>query len=278
MTDESAAPLLEAGALESYLTRIGFDGPIRADYETLVAVHRAHLTRISYENLDIHFGRPLSLDLKAIHTKIVTGERGGWCFEMNSLLRWALSEIGFDVTLLSGTAAFEGDHMLLLVETANGRYLADMGWGNGFPEPLPLVEGPHRQGFRRFELHQSGDRWRFANLDFGDDGFTFTLAPRQTHDFAERSEWLQRAPESSFVRVVKGFRFGEAGELHMMRGAVLTTLSESGRTVREMGSASEFEEVWRDLFRSPVSNLGELWRKVHADHLEWRRAKDSTFK
>jgi N-hydroxyarylamine O-acetyltransferase len=260
--------------LEAYLQRVGFSGPLRVDLATLTALHRAHLSEISYENLDIHFGRELLLGLEPAYRKIVTANRGGWCFEMNTLFRWALEAAGFKVTLLSATAAFDGDHMLLLVDLPEGRYLADMGWGNGFHEPLPLAAGPHRQGFRRFELRVDGaDSWRFSNLDFGDDGFSFTLTPREIAHFDARSQWLQQDPESSFVRVVKGFRFTPEGDLKVLRGAVLATLSAAGRHTREIASASEYETVWRDIFRSPVPNVVELWPKVHAAHLAWSQRK-----
>ena len=56
--------------LTSYLTRIGYTGPIEPTLDVLCAVHRAHLLTISYENLDIHLGRPVTLDLPTIFDKI----------------------------------------------------------------------------------------------------------------------------------------------------------------------------------------------------------------
>jgi N-hydroxyarylamine O-acetyltransferase len=260
--------------LEAYLARIGFTGPLRADLATLSALHRAHLSEISYENLDIHFGREVLLGLEPAYQKIVMANRGGWCFEMNTLFRWALEAVGFKVTLLSATAAFDGDHMLLLVELPEGRYLADMGWGNGFHEPLPLIAGPYRQRFRRFDLSQEGDNsWRFSNLDFGEDGFSFTLSPREISHFEARSQWLQRDPASSFVRVVKGFRFTPDGDLHVLRGAVLSTLTATGKRATQISSASEYETVWRNVFRSPLPNVAELWGKVHEAHVAWAQSK-----
>src|SRR5258708_36615628 len=89
--------------LPDYLQRIRYDRPVRADLETLTGLHRAHLLNISYENLDIHLGRRLSLDPAAIFDKLVTAKRGGWCYEMNGLFGWALGEIGFKFQLLAGT-------------------------------------------------------------------------------------------------------------------------------------------------------------------------------
>ena len=49
-----AVEQMDVGA---YLQRIGFHGPVRRDLDTLTAIHRAHLSAIPYENLDIHLGR-----------------------------------------------------------------------------------------------------------------------------------------------------------------------------------------------------------------------------
>ena len=57
--------------LDGYLQRIGYTGPRTPDLATLCALHRAHLLAIPYENLDIHLGQRLSLDLDHIYRKIV---------------------------------------------------------------------------------------------------------------------------------------------------------------------------------------------------------------
>ena len=62
--------------LSAYLNRIGYSGPTQPTLDVLRAVHRQHLLSIPYENLDIHLGRELSLDLDTIFDKIVTRQRG----------------------------------------------------------------------------------------------------------------------------------------------------------------------------------------------------------
>ena len=81
--------------VDQYLARIGVTAPIRPDLETLRAIHRAHLLAISYENFDVLFNRPVTINIPAIYEKIVENRRGGWCYEMNGLLGWALQELGF---------------------------------------------------------------------------------------------------------------------------------------------------------------------------------------
>ena len=77
-----------------YLDRIAYSGPVNLDLETLAGIHRAHITTIPYENLEIQLGRENVLAESAFVAKLVHGRRGGWCYEMNGLLTWALRQIG----------------------------------------------------------------------------------------------------------------------------------------------------------------------------------------
>src|SRR5687767_1260505 len=88
--------------IQAYFDRVGFTGVARPDLATLKVLHRAHALAISYENLDVQLGRPVTTDPAAAFEKIVRRGRGGWCYEMNGLLGAALDEIGFEVTRLAG--------------------------------------------------------------------------------------------------------------------------------------------------------------------------------
>lgn len=88
--------------IKDYFERIGYSGEHSPSLATLEAVFRAHVGAIPFENLDVQLGRPVSLDVSAIQTKLVAARRGGWCFEQNGLLGWALGELGFSVRRVSG--------------------------------------------------------------------------------------------------------------------------------------------------------------------------------
>ncbi len=92
----------EKRMFDEYVRRIGFDGDPRPDLVTLRQMHRRHLAAIAYENLDVQLDVPISFELDAIFAKLVQSRRGGWCFEMNALLAWALEWIGFRVTRMAG--------------------------------------------------------------------------------------------------------------------------------------------------------------------------------
>ena len=100
--------------LQQYFVRINYHDTPKVDFTTLAQIHHQHLLHIPYENLDVQLGRPLDFDITRIYEKLVINHRGGWCYEMNGLLQWALQEIGFTVTRMSGAVmrASQGDQQL----------------------------------------------------------------------------------------------------------------------------------------------------------------------
>jgi N-hydroxyarylamine O-acetyltransferase len=269
--------------LQQYLDRVHYTGNLEPNLETLITLHRAHLQTIPYENLEIHFGRKLELNLERIFERLVLERRGGWCYEMNGLFAWVLREIGFDVRLVStqvtrsdGSLMAPGDHVALIVqlETESQKlWLVDVGWGNGFLDPLPLEVGTFRQGFLEYRLESVGDAWRFHNQQYGADGFTFmlephSLEPRGLEEFQERCTWLQSSPESGFVRVTVCQRFTPEG-INTLRDATLIRIRSSGELKHTISSFEEYEHVLREDFLLEVPNLRELWPRVWQGHLEW---------
>ncbi len=269
--------------VSAYLNRIGYVGTTSPSVEVLRAIHRAHLLNISYENLDIHLDRRLSLDDDAIFNKIVGRKRGGWCYEMNGLLAWALREIGFDVTLLGGTVArehrgdsAEGNHLVLLVQLEQP-WLADVGFGNGILEPLPLTEGEHAQYGFSFRLERRGERWFFHNHQYGGSGFDFTLEPHEMNDFSEQCQWLQTTPDSGFVRLTTCHRWCTAdqyGAIDMLRGAILQHVTPDGISERIIETEIDYSHVLHETFALDLGDdLGLLWAKVSAAHRAWMLAQ-----
>jgi N-hydroxyarylamine O-acetyltransferase len=189
--------------LSAYLHRIRFDGSVRPDLATLRAIHRAHQYAIPFENLDVLLRRPVVLDLEANYDKIVCRRRGGWCYEMNGVMGWALKEIGFEVMRMSAGVmrvqagdAQLGNHLCLLVRL-DQPYLVDVGFGGSLAEPLPLVASEREDRPYHLGLSELGDSyWRFAEIAHGDDdvfSFDFRAVPAD--------EALLAGSASSFKRI-----------------------------------------------------------------------------
>ena len=195
---------------KAYLARIRYYGSTDPSPENLRALHLAHLYAVPFENLDISLGRKITCDEERFVQKIVGLRRGGFCYELNGAFAALLRELGFRVTLLSarvsredGSASAEFDHMALRVDLEEP-WLADVGFGDSFLEPLRLIP--------EIEQEQSGQRFRIAAV--GEvmivqrqmaDGtwksqFRFTPTPRELSDFEARCQFQQTSPESHFTR------------------------------------------------------------------------------
>ncbi len=264
--------------VETYLERIGYYGPRQPTLDSLRAIHRAHLLAIPYENLDIHLGRKLMLDLDPIYRKIVEDRRGGWCYEMNGILAWALGELGFDVTMLgsnvgapaTGEVDNDLDHLVLLVQL-DQPWLVDVGFGNAFLEPLPLVEGEHQQGWMNFRLEREDEKWFFHNQMYGGPGYGFTLLPRQLSGFARGCHELQTSPDSGFVRTTVCHRFTQDG-IVTLRGAVFKQVSAAGVREEEINSLYRYRQVLSETFALDANLADGLWDGVWRRHLIWRQS------
>ncbi len=151
-----------------YLDRLGLGTPAGPDASVLCALHQAHLTKVPFENLDVHLGVPITLDPGALADKVLGRNRGGFCYELNGLFAELLTALGFRVTLLGARVWGEHgfgpplDHLVLRVGCADdpAEWLADVGFGAHSLFPL-RVEPQLRQddpgGVFRIEPAGNGD-------------------------------------------------------------------------------------------------------------------------
>jgi N-hydroxyarylamine O-acetyltransferase len=259
--------------LDAYLSRIGFEGPVRPDLSCLKAVHRQHLLSISYENLDVQLERPLDLDPLRIFDKIVHQRRGGWCYEMNGILQWALTEIGFDVMRMNGGVMRKeqgdeamGNHLVLCVNL-DEPYVADVGLGDGLLEPIPLRADSFNQDAMAYALEPlEDDLWRFHNHEGRvPPTFDFRHAPADEDLFADKCNELQSSPESIFVQNLICQRLGADG-VRILLGRVLSHLTNSGVQRTLLNSAAQLRETLIEVFDLAIPEVEDLWPQVVARH------------
>ncbi len=262
--------------IDAYLERIGYSGSVRPDLATLTALHRAHLCAIPYENLDVQLGRPVTTERAPIFEKIVTGKRGGWCYEMNGLFGWALAELGFRVTRSAGAVLREtagntmiGNHLVLKVELEEGVYLADVGFGDGPRDPIRVAPGAFAShGFDFAISQQEGGWWRMHNHKGGGAGsFDFDLTPADETLLAGKCDWLQTSPESVFVQNAVCQRHTATG-LWLLRGRVLRELTPQAHKDYLIADADEYVTALDEVFGLQLPEAASLWPKICARHEE----------
>ncbi|HEX2834037.1 MAG TPA: arylamine N-acetyltransferase [Thermoanaerobaculia bacterium] len=197
---------------DAYLRRLGYGGARTPSREVLRELHELHLLRVPFENLDIHWQRPIVVDEMRFIRKIVEGRRGGFCYELNGAFGTLLRELGFEVAHLSARvpkSQGEGlgppfDHMALLVTPGDGsRWLADVGFGDSFFSPLTLdnTEAQRdRNGIYRIE--RDGDDWRYLSKrgEAWALEYLFSLEPHALDEFAPMCDFQQSSPDSAFTK------------------------------------------------------------------------------
>lgn len=194
----------------AYLGRIGYKGALAPTLKTLRALHRQHVLTVPFENLDIGLGREIVLDPERFIQKIVCERRGGFCYELNGAFATLLSAMGFRVTLLAARvsdkqedACKEFDHLALRIDLEEP-WLADVGFGDNFLEPLRLVGRIEQQDAAgSFRLIEAGERWQLEARQRDRSWlrqYDFSLAPRQLLDFAGMCRYHQTSRDSHFTR------------------------------------------------------------------------------
>jgi N-hydroxyarylamine O-acetyltransferase len=242
---------------QAYLLRIGHTGSTTPSADTLHALHRAHLFSVPFENLDIDLGRNIPCDETAAVRKVVELKRGGFCYELNSAFAALLRALGFKVTLLSarvaradGSSSPEFDHLTLRVDLEEP-WLADVGFGDSFLEPLRLKTGiGQEEGSRKYHLLEEDNSIHLKRTER--DGkctrqYSFTHTPRKLSDFAAMCHYHQTSPQSHFTQNRVCTRATPDGRI-TLSGCKLIETKNGVRSERELGSEEEWKTALQQHF------------------------------
>jgi N-hydroxyarylamine O-acetyltransferase len=251
----------------AYFARIAYSGSTDPSPETLRALHRAHMLAVPFENLDIHIGRPILCDEDRFLHKIVSERRGGFCYELNGAFAALLRALGFRVTLLSARVARadgstngpEFDHLTLRVDLEEP-YLADVGFGDSFIEPLRLDPNLEQSQIGRIYRLTEVEGVLSMEVKAGNavagnktDGlwkkqYSFTQQARQLSDFAGMCHYHQTSPESHFTRQRICSLATAQGRVTLSDWKLIET-RDGRREERELAGEEQWRATLRDLFR-----------------------------
>ena len=230
-------------SIDAYLARISVDADrdLTPTIEDLRMLQTRHLLSVPFENLDIHWKRPIVLEIDRFYEKIVGERRGGFCYELNGLFNDLLRSLGFNTRLVSarvfgGERGFgpEFDHAGIIVTIGELEYLADVGFGDFAAEPLRLIadiEQPDREGHFVIRRAEFGVLEAAKKID-GDlvPEYRFEPIGRDLSEFAEMCDFQQHSPKSHFTK----------GKLcSMLTGDGRKTLTDTKFVVTANGERSE---------------------------------------
>ena len=261
--------------------------------DALVRLHCAQVERVPYETLWIHTGQRWGIGLDESAARIAQRKRGGYCFHLNGAFSALLESLGYEVTRHVGgvhgpvpaTDQEMANHLVLTVaglptdHHPEGTWYVDAGLGDALHEPVPLVPGPIDQPPYAMRLDATrgaiGD-WELTHDPAGAFvGMTWRSAPATMDAFATKHEWLSRAPESGFVRVLTVQRRDRTG-VDMLRGCVLERVGDRAAKA-DLTTQTELEDALTDLFDLDLSDIdaparADLWDRMQRAHERWVEA------
>lgn len=247
---------------DAYLSRLGLlPDDLEPNDEVLRLLQRKHLLTVPFENLDIHWKRPIVLDVERFHNKIVNERRGGFCYELNGLFNELIKSLGFQTRLISARV-FNGtehgpefDHAAIIVTIGEDEYLADVGFGDFTTEPLRFSLGAEQHDpagvfvIRRFDdeylevAKRDGDEWKSE--------YIFKNVSRELSEFTDMCDFQQYSPDSHFTKGKLCSILTEDGRKTLTDKAFITTIGGK-RSESLIGSEQEFNQVLLAEFRISV--------------------------
>ncbi len=246
--------------LKAYFARIGYAGDARPTLATLCEIHRRHTERIPFENLDPLLGQRVRLDRAALQDKLISRQRGGYCFEHNLLLRQMLETMGFRVSVLAARVRWnvpEGvslplTHALLCIELDARTWIADVGFGGQVPtaplllEPGLVQQTPHEP----YRLTADGDGY-VLECRPGECWlplYRFDLREQLFADCEMANWYVSTCPESRFTTNLTIARTepGRRYTLHNNGFAIHDLGGDTRRTL--LASTGEMKDLLRDCF------------------------------
>lgn len=260
--------------LAGYLDRIGYRGAAEPTVETLHALVAGHVRAIPFENLDPLMGMPVDdLGPAALSDKLVRRRRGGYCYEHNGLMAFALERIGYGVERLAARVVWmrpdSPDDVLpamthqlsaVTVPGSGTPFLVDVGFGGQTPTaPLRLVDGAvqhtphepyrvvgHREG-HALEV-RIGEQWRPL--------YVFSSRPQPMIDLEVGSWYVSTHPASNFVVGLTAALVTDDGRWNL-RGRNLAVHRPGGTERVRFDTAEQVLDALTERFGIDVAELGD---------------------
>ncbi|MGZ4527463.1 MAG: arylamine N-acetyltransferase family protein [Mycobacterium sp.] len=257
--------------LGEYFDRIGYGGAAAPTLEVLQAWVSAHTKAIPFENLDPVMGVPVDdLSPGALARKLVHRRRGGYCYEHNGLMGYALTELGFRVRRLAGRVVWmrppdapspPQTHTVLAVTFpgSHGSYLVDVGFGGQTPtSPLRIETGSVQQTTHEpYRLEDRGEGLVLQAQFRGEWQPLYEFSTRTAPDIdLEVGSWfVSTHPSSHFVTGLTAARVTDDARLNLAGRNLAIHRADASEKIR-LDDAAAVVDTLEDRFGINVSDVG----------------------
>jgi arylamine N-acetyltransferase len=258
--------------LNGYFDRINYRGAAEPNLDVLRGLVTAHTSTIPFENLDPMMGVPVDdLSPEALADKLVHRRRGGYCYEQNGLMGYALAQVGFRVRRLAGRVIWmvppdapvpAQTHTVLAVSFpgSQGSYLVDVGFGGQTPtSPIRIETGSVQQtALEPYRLEDRGDGLVLQALIRGEWVALYEFVTRTAPeiDLKVGSWFVSTHPSSHFVTGLMVARVIDDARVNLA-GRELTVHRAGASEKIRLDDAAAVVDTLRDRFGINVADAGE---------------------
>lgn len=246
-----------------YFSRIGLDPSLflKADLPTLASIQMSHLRSIPFENFDVVQGKKISMALPDVIDKIVAKNRGGYCFEQNTLIAAALEQVGFNVKPVLARVRWNRPpdvktpftHMVLIVSINEWNYLVDVGFGGlQCLEPLQIDTDDEQvtpDGIFRVLNDETGNltlQWSLKGA--WADMYTFRNEEALSCDMQVANWWSCTWPEARWVSCLFAARIVGSERHHILNSEYVVRQNDGSKVRVQLESPEEVLALLTSVF------------------------------
>ncbi|MBO0868829.1 MAG: arylamine N-acetyltransferase [Micromonosporaceae bacterium] len=225
------------------------------------------------------------LDPYRAYERIVRQGRGGICFHLNGAFALLLRALGYQVSMHpAGVQSIfnptpigpVGTHAVLTVDALptldnpDGRWILDVGSGEGFTRPLPFMAGEYQQGEFCFRVSPSECGPGLWRVDY--DRRHSCRGVDFSTELVEPQEFTRRYLEQIDGELSLFFRYGwvkrcDATGFDELVGCMRSRVDSRGRTSSKITTFEEFFTVLGEVFHLTLDGLTgaqrlALWQRV----------------
>lgn len=251
--------------LQKIRERIQYTGEFSPSYEVLERLQKHFLLNVPFENLDIHLNIPLDYSPAYVYNKIVERNRGGLCYENNSLFYDILKAVGFQVHFISSEMYkglplkndYNHMHMALAVHLDQNIYLVDVGNGKAFGSPIPLLHtsiSKGEDGDYYVDIFQDMKALYLKNsTGMTAPRYVFNLDFKKRSDFRLACNFIETSPESVFRKGTLATLYQENERITLTGNKLVTTKNEN-KTINSISSKKELKATLEGIFNLYLSD------------------------
>lgn len=242
--------------LQLYLNRLGIKHSLTCNENSLFEIQTHQLKTLAFENLDCLMDKEILLNTAHLQDKIIAGKRGGYCFELNSLLLEGLKIVGYEArpilsrVMYRGTGINPKTHIFIMVSLNNKKYIVDAGFGGpGIFTPMPFeLDRIDSQINGQFKIEADKEFGYILKKETSEKGvwqnvYAFTEDQVYPADLAMSNFYTSKVPDSHFRHNLIAALFTEQGRLTLLNRRFSTVLNNGHVDIQEIATEQELRQI-----------------------------------